>query len=128
VPPFLPRRWSLPPLEIIRRGLQTDALPEWMHAQPRRRLPLVPDGLAFVGNVVFYAVGCALVLHVAGCVRATWRDRRGRCVGCRYDLTGLSDETRCPECGWPRGAATMTARPKRHPRSVTAATHDACTT
>ena len=40
--------WELPPSEILSRGLQTSALPAWLHAQAERRLPLVPLWPGFV--------------------------------------------------------------------------------
>lgn len=41
---------------------------------------------------------CALLAVVPGPFRRWHRRRRGQCVRCAYDLTGLSD-ARCPECG-----------------------------
>ncbi|MBC7834203.1 MAG: hypothetical protein H7Y88_03770 [Phycisphaerales bacterium] len=40
-------------------------------------------------------------------VRRQWRDRRGRCTKCNYDLSGLTPlptgaPAPCPECGTPR--------------------------
>ena len=39
-----------------------------------------------------------MVAAARGPVRRVLRRRRGRCVKCAYDLTGLNDP-RCPECG-----------------------------
>ena len=46
--------------------------------------------------VVFGAYPTLAFLH--GPVRGWSRRKRGRCVKCGYDLTGLT-EPRCPECG-----------------------------
>lgn len=42
--------WSLPFTELIRRGIPTNRLPLWLHAQAERRLPLLPLFPGFVGN------------------------------------------------------------------------------
>jgi hypothetical protein len=44
--------WDLPAAEIARRGLQTNWLPTWLHAQPHRRLPLIPLWPGFAVNTV----------------------------------------------------------------------------
>lgn len=48
------RRWNLPGTEIFRRGLQTNWLPDWLHAQQDRRLPVVPFWPGFVVNTLLY--------------------------------------------------------------------------
>lgn len=64
------RRWQLPPREILYRGLATDDLPARLHAQPGRRLPLVPLIQGFVLDTLLYAAAYALV---ASSVRTAWR-------------------------------------------------------
>ncbi len=49
-------RWELPAQEILKRGLQTSCLPEWLHAQPGRRLPLVPFWPGCLINSLLYFV------------------------------------------------------------------------
>jgi hypothetical protein len=42
-------------------------------------------------------------------LRARWRNARGLCANCGYDLRGTSDAERCPECGHvPTQAAART--------------------
>ncbi len=62
-------RWELPRDEIIRRGLASQDLPVWFHAQPNRRLALVPITAGFIGDTLMYA---AIFLVLAG----LWRMRR----------------------------------------------------
>ncbi len=63
---------------------------------PTARLPLRPEFPGFVVNSLFYG-GLALAAVVAPrSLRRRWRVRRGRCVGCGYELAGL---VVCPECG-----------------------------
>lgn len=66
-PPYIPprTRWDLPRDEILHRGLQTDDLPAWMHAQPGRRLPIVPLMPGFLVNTSIYAAVAWIVLHGA---------------------------------------------------------------
>jgi hypothetical protein len=67
------RRWDLPPREIVYRGIPTKELPNWLHAYPARRLPLVPIALGFAINTLTYATAFALVASVC---RAAWRRLR----------------------------------------------------
>lgn len=48
-------RWDLPNGEILRRGPQTDELPELFHAKPGRRIPLLPLWPGFVLDTLVYA-------------------------------------------------------------------------
>lgn len=60
----------------------------------------ISAGLAL--NTLFYAVPWWLLLVAPGAVKRWRRGRRGRCIGCGYDLAGLAvgNGTRtCPECG-----------------------------
>jgi hypothetical protein len=67
-------RWELPVGEIVQRGLASKDLPGWCHAQPDRRLPLIPLWPGFVGNTLVYA---AFWLLLRATVReARWRLRR----------------------------------------------------
>jgi hypothetical protein len=69
--PVLPRRrWALPAGEIVHRGLATKDLPGWMHAQPDRRLPLIPMGLGFAVDTLVYAGVFALLIRLC---RPAWR-------------------------------------------------------
>jgi hypothetical protein len=67
------RRWDLPTREIVYRGIPTKDLPAWLHADPDRRVPLVPIALGFAINTLTYAIAFALVASVC---RAAWRRLR----------------------------------------------------
>ncbi len=58
VPPWVAQRtrWALPWTEIIYRGLASKDLPAWLHAQPNRRLPLIPMPRGFAEDTVVFAV------------------------------------------------------------------------
>lgn len=71
-------------------------------------VPLRPIWPGVLGNTLFYAVPAALVLSALRVVvlgirralrsaRARRRARRGRCIGCGYELG--EGVTVCPECG-----------------------------
>lgn len=47
-------RWNLPLREILRRGIQTSFVPQWMRATEGRRLPLVPLWGGFAVDTLFY--------------------------------------------------------------------------
>ncbi len=72
----------------------------WALAEARRSIPLEPVPVGFVLNTVFYAVVVTTIIYGPNTVRRfTWA-RRGRCLGCGYDLRGTEHEV-CPECGYP---------------------------
>jgi hypothetical protein len=66
-----------------------------------------------IHDVVSFASFVVCVTTFPALVRAStrrWRPDQGICSKCRYDLTGLPQGTRCPECGF--------AKPDiRHPTS-----------
>ena len=88
--------WTLPPLVLLERGYPTSKLPAWLHAQPERRLPLVPMWPGFVINTFFWGTVSWLTLTGFGSLIRKCRAHKGLCVRCKYNLAGL--ET-CPECG-----------------------------
>lgn len=69
-------------------------------------MTLLPPPPVLVGNGVsmhllllaFLFGACAAVPLFRGPVRRWYRARRGRCIGCGYDLTGNVSGV-CPECG-----------------------------
>jgi hypothetical protein len=64
-----------------------------------RRLPCIPLWPGFLVDTAFWGGAAFLVWSGrggAGFVRRGVRRRRGRCVGCGYELKGLAV---CPECG-----------------------------
>jgi len=48
------KKWKLPIGEILHRGLQTDWLPQWLHVQEARRLPIIPLWFGFAADTFFY--------------------------------------------------------------------------
>ena len=61
-------------------------------------LPLIPDWPAFLGSVLLYGALSFAGVTAWRSARGWRRRRRGRCVGCGYNLTGNVSGT-CPECG-----------------------------
>ena len=49
-------RWDLPRTEILRRGIQTNWLPAWLHAHQERRLSLVPWWPGFAVDTLVYSL------------------------------------------------------------------------
>lgn len=60
----------------------------------RRPIPIRPMWPGFLVNSLFWGLLTGAVFFVPGVIRRSVR--RGRCVGCGYELAGLG---RCPECG-----------------------------
>jgi hypothetical protein len=67
-------RWELPKTEILSRGLQINQLPAFLHAQPDRRIPLIPIPIGFTVNTACYFL-VLLVIH-----RLWRRFHPGHCV------------------------------------------------
>lgn len=95
--------WTLPPLVLLARGYPTSKLPAWLHAQPERRLPLVPMWWGFVINTLFWSTVAWFIMTGYCSLIRNRRARKGLCVRCKYTLANL--ET-CPECG-------TSAKPRR---------------
>lgn len=62
-------------------------------------LPLLPLWPGFAINTIFYALLLFLAWRTPGLIRRAVRRRRGRCVRCGYDRSGLDAGEACPECG-----------------------------
>lgn len=78
-------------------------------------LPLVPiwGGLA-ADSALFSLAWCVPVFGLpAG--RRFLRGRRGRCMGCSYDLRGLPTDARCPECGRVAGSSSKSVERETSP-------------
>lgn len=77
-------------------------------------LPVTPLWPGFVVNALFYTAGLAAIFasaRAAAMLRRRRRSRRGLCPACGYNLTGLAQGSRCPECGAPILKATTPAAP-----------------
>lgn len=65
----------------------------------RFALPLLPIWPGFLINTIFYALLLLALVRVPRMARRALRRRRGRCVSCGYDRSGLDPSSACPECG-----------------------------
>lgn len=79
-------------------------VPGWRRVNPQFAAALAPQGV-WVTNVsipLWLAFAVGLVYPCVSLCRRVAREdarrARGECLGCGYNLTGLS-EPRCPECG-----------------------------
>ena len=78
----------------FKRGL---VMPAFLVKSPEvTHLPVMPVWPGFVVNTLVFAVVAVAAVVVPGVARASVRRRRGRCIACGYDLSGLDT---CPECG-----------------------------
>jgi hypothetical protein len=64
-----------------------------------RALPCRPIWRGLAADTGFYSLAWWCLVRGTGSVRAALRRRRGRCVACSYDLSGLPAGAPCPECG-----------------------------
>ena len=63
-----------------------------------RTLPLRPIWPGFAINTLFYAAIIWLLTFGPFAARRFFRNKRGHCIKCGYDLRGTSGGV-CPECG-----------------------------
>jgi hypothetical protein len=100
-----------------RQGETRWYLPQSLRLRQRANTALsVVAGVAFV---LFRFTGfCTLLLIVVAAVigvlyvqsvKIAWRRRPPFCIHCGYDLQGLPDNSRCPECGEPYTLAGCSA-------------------
>lgn len=64
-----------------------------------RALPLRPAWLGLIGNVLVYGCAIRALIVISRGARSFLRGLYGRCACCGFDLRGLPDGMRCPECG-----------------------------
>lgn len=74
----------------------------WDH--PGRRffrlaMPINPQPAPLAMNSLLFAGFWALAIPFPFKLRRALRRRAGRCVRCKYDLTGIDADQPCPECG-----------------------------
>lgn len=62
-------------------------------------MPTVPIPLGMAGNTAIYAIAWWLLLLAPDRIVNALRRRAGKCVKCKYDLTGIDADQPCPECG-----------------------------
>lgn len=67
---------------------------------PEKVIPFRPLILGFAGDLVLYSTAWASLLFAPGWIRSAARRRRGACVQCGYELSGITGP--CPECGGDR--------------------------
>jgi predicted RNA-binding Zn-ribbon protein involved in translation (DUF1610 family) len=60
-------------------------------------VPLTPQPLALVTNLIAYFILWMLLLQCSIYIHRWWRRSREQCMTCGYDLRGQA--IRCPECG-----------------------------
>lgn len=84
-------------------------------------LPLRPIWPLFIANVLIWALafagvvsGFAWMVHGR---RVRRRRRRGWCLACGYDLSGLPSHQACPECGTPRAGPELSP-PETRPATI----------
>jgi hypothetical protein len=99
-----------------KRGIVVGTLPAGLGLDTPRTLRLLPTRIIWPGFMADWAVYALMlfgVIALPSAARAGLRMRRGRCVGCGYDLR-RELSAGCPECGWTRGGAEV--RKEAHQR------------
>ncbi|MFG0307559.1 MAG: hypothetical protein ACF8Q5_15260 [Phycisphaerales bacterium JB040] len=64
-----------------------------------KEITLIPHPVAWVVNAMVFTVPLLLLYFLPFRFRRNLRIRTGRCVRCKYDLSGLDTGDPCPECG-----------------------------
>jgi predicted RNA-binding Zn-ribbon protein involved in translation (DUF1610 family) len=108
--PWTPARWKDLTLAGAWRGGLPQPTMRALAMGDERRVPVRPVPVGFAVDVALFAA--ASWWGVEWWTRARTRRRlaRGACVGCGYDLQGLTAEsTSCPECGRARSSRTSPA-------------------
>lgn len=84
----------------VRRGTRTwDAFGAVYTYYSHEEIPLVPRLLPWLANGAILGLLLWLVFFAPFRLRLALRRRAGKCVKCKYDLTGLGTGEPCPECG-----------------------------
>lgn len=74
------------------------SVPSWLATDGEWRIATAPIWLGLLANCVFWSALAAFPIFVPRCMSRQLRQRRGCCIACGYDLTGVTDRS-CPECG-----------------------------
>ena len=110
--PLRSMMWYTNTTDAAWNGGPNDKRPRWSIELPRgparrrvylerRSLPLLPIWPGFAINTISYALLLWLIwliTLVPSLLRRYFRQRRGHCTKCGYDLRGTEHE-KCPECG-----------------------------
>lgn len=67
----------------------------------RLAVPIEPPWLGWTLNIALCGGVLLVMVRLPGILIAGRRRELGRCAGCGYDVGGLSQRGRCPECGRP---------------------------
>lgn len=84
--------------------LQGGTMPEWAYPVGipggigRSLLPTSPMSGALIANCLFWASAAYMLMHGPAVLRRKFRELRGRCGSCGYDIRTLAHR-HCPECG-----------------------------
>ncbi|MEQ9097115.1 MAG: hypothetical protein RIE32_12725 [Phycisphaerales bacterium] len=74
----------------------------------RTTLAVLPIWPGFLLNTLLYALLLFVPARIPRAVRRALRRRRGRCIRCGYDRSGLDPDAACPECGTQASARMAT--------------------
>jgi hypothetical protein len=82
------------------RSFRVMRFPAWVERVVGvRTFPIGVRVIGFAADTMVFAGGPLIAVVGVGLVRRLWWWKKGRCVGCGYELVGLPVGARCPECG-----------------------------
>jgi hypothetical protein len=95
---------------------QTDSPTRGGEIQTLRAIPATPMWPGLIANSLIFTAALYLVSFVPALVLSRFRNKRGHCPRCNYNLVGQLAPG-CPECGWNRAAAAQSP-PTAGPPSI----------